>query len=93
MPRYFVAISSRMFSRDFWASRSAVSFHQERVGGDLPASSSALQQQVRQSAAFLETRGFPHQDAISAAYGHVYNQLQAQAHSSRSWIAFTSSAS
>jgi MFS transporter, DHA2 family, multidrug resistance protein len=57
-----------------------LSFHQERVGGNLAASSSALQQQVQQSAAFLETRGFSHPDAISAAYAHFYNQLQAQAH-------------
>ncbi len=57
-----------------------LSFHQETVGSNLPASSAALQQQVQQSAAFLEARGFAHADAVSAAYGHFYAQLQAQAH-------------
>jgi DHA2 family multidrug resistance protein len=57
-----------------------LSFHQETVGSNLPASSPALQQQVQQSADFLEARGFAHADAIKAAYGHFYAQLQAQAH-------------
>ena len=57
-----------------------LSFHQETVGSNLPASSGALQQQVQQSAGFLEARGFAHADAVSAAYGHFYAQLQAQAH-------------
>ncbi len=57
-----------------------LNFHQATVGNNLPASSPALQQQVKQSAAFLEARGFAHADAINAAYAHIYGQLQAQAH-------------
>ena len=57
-----------------------LSFHQERVGSNLPASSGSLQQQVQQAAAFLEQRGFAHADAMQAATAHFYNQLQAQAH-------------
>jgi MFS transporter, DHA2 family, multidrug resistance protein len=55
-------------------------FHQSIVGANLPASSPGLQQQISQSAAYLQTRGFSHPDALSAAYSHYYNQLQAQAH-------------
>jgi MFS transporter, DHA2 family, multidrug resistance protein len=54
-------------------------FHQSIVGRNLPASSTALQQQVSQSAAFLRARGFSPSDALSAAYSHFYGQLQAQA--------------
>ena len=54
-------------------------FHQSIVGGNLPASSTALQQQVSQSAAFLRARGFSPSDALSAAYSHYYGQLQAHA--------------
>jgi DHA2 family multidrug resistance protein len=57
-----------------------LSFHQERVGSNLPFSSGAIQQQVQQAAAFLEQRGFSHANAMSAATAHFYNQLQAQAH-------------
>jgi DHA2 family multidrug resistance protein len=57
-----------------------LSFHQERVGSNLPASSGVLQQQVQRAAAFLEQRGFSHADAMGAATSHFYNQLQAQAH-------------
>jgi len=57
-----------------------LSFHQERVGSNLPATSGALQQQVQQAAAFLQQRGFSPADAVKAAAAHVYNQLQAQAH-------------
>ena len=55
-------------------------FHQSVVGGNLAASSPALQQQVHQAAAFLQTRGFSPADALSAAYARAYNQLDAQAH-------------
>lgn len=55
-------------------------FHQSIVGGNLPASAPALQQQISQSAAYLQARGFSHFDALSAAYSHYYGQLQAQAH-------------
>lgn len=54
-------------------------FHQSIVGRNLPASSTALQQQVSQSAAFLRARGFSPSDALGAAYSHFYGQLQAQA--------------
>jgi DHA2 family multidrug resistance protein len=57
-----------------------LSFHQERVGSNLPGSSGPFQQQVEQSAAFLQQRGFSHADALGAATSHFYNQLQAQAH-------------
>ncbi|HEY1901759.1 MAG TPA: DHA2 family efflux MFS transporter permease subunit [Terracidiphilus sp.] len=55
-------------------------FHQTIVGANLPASSPALQQQMRQAAAFLQTRGFSAADALNAAYVHYYNQLEAHAH-------------
>ncbi len=57
-----------------------LSFHQERVGGNAPGSSGPLQQQVQQTAAFLEQRGIAHADAMGAATAHLYAQLQAQAH-------------
>jgi DHA2 family multidrug resistance protein len=55
-------------------------FHQSIVGGNLPASSPALQQQISQSASYLQAHGFSHADALSAALSHYYGQLQAQAH-------------
>lgn len=57
-----------------------LSFHQETVGSNLVASTPALQQQVKQSAAFLEAQGIAHADAMHAAYGRIYEQLQAHAH-------------
>lgn len=57
-----------------------LSFHQESVGANLPASSAALQQHLRQTADFLQVQGISHADALSAAYSRVYSQLQAQAH-------------
>ncbi|HVZ85174.1 MAG TPA: DHA2 family efflux MFS transporter permease subunit [Terracidiphilus sp.] len=61
-------------------SEQRLSFHQSRIGSNLTSSTPALQQQVRQSASFLESRGFAHADAMNAAYGRVYAQLQAHAH-------------
>jgi MFS transporter, DHA2 family, multidrug resistance protein len=55
-------------------------FHQSVVGGTLAPSSPTLQQQLSQSAAYLQARGYSHSDALSAAYSHYYSQLQAQAH-------------
>jgi DHA2 family multidrug resistance protein len=49
--------------------------HQSRVGDHLTSSSAALQQAVRQTAAFLQQRGFSQADAMTAAYSHYYNQL------------------
>jgi DHA2 family multidrug resistance protein len=62
------------------ASERRLSFHQSAVGGNLPASSPALQQQVQQSADVLQAQGIAHGNAMSAAYAHLYGQLQAQAH-------------
>lgn len=55
-------------------------FHQSTLGSNLPASAPALQQQVGQSAAYLQARGFSHADALSAAYSRYYSQLQANSH-------------
>jgi MFS transporter, DHA2 family, multidrug resistance protein len=53
-------------------------FHQSTVGGNIAASSPALQQNVHQTAAYLQTHGFSPTDALSAAYARVYDQLHAQ---------------
>jgi DHA2 family multidrug resistance protein len=53
-------------------------FHQSTVGGTISASSPALQQSVKQTASYLQTNGFSHADAITAAYARVYDQLHAQ---------------
>jgi DHA2 family multidrug resistance protein len=55
-------------------------FHQSIVGANLPSTSPALQQQVHQTAAFLQSRGFSPTDALSAAYAHFNTQLEAQSH-------------
>jgi MFS transporter, DHA2 family, multidrug resistance protein len=54
-------------------------FHQSSVGASLPPSAPGLQQQVQQVAAYLQAHGFSQADAVSAAYGRAYHQLQAQA--------------
>ena len=56
-----------------------VNFHQSTVGTSLPASSPLLRNSVSATAAWLESRGLSHADAVTAAYAHVYQQLQAQA--------------
>ncbi len=53
-------------------------FHQSRVGANIAASSPALQQNVHQTAAYLQTHGWAPADAVSAAYARVYEQLHAQ---------------
>ena len=53
-------------------------FHQERVGASLASSSSVLQNRVQQIAAYLHAHGFSQPDSVSAAYGRVYGQFQAQ---------------
>jgi DHA2 family multidrug resistance protein len=53
-------------------------FHQSTVGGNIAASSPALQQNVHQTAAYLQTHGYSPADALSAAYSRVYEQLHAQ---------------
>jgi len=55
-------------------------FHQSTLGSNLPASAPALQQQVSQSAAYLQAHGFSHADALSAAYSRYYSQLQTNSH-------------
>jgi DHA2 family multidrug resistance protein len=53
-------------------------FHQSTVGGNIAASSPTLQQNIRQTAAYLQTHGFSPTDALNAAYARVYEQLHAQ---------------
>jgi DHA2 family multidrug resistance protein len=53
-------------------------FHQSTVGGTISASSPCLQENIRQTAAYLQTHGFSPTDAIAAAYARVYDQLHAQ---------------
>ncbi len=52
--------------------------HQARVGDNLTTSSETLQNAVKQTAAFLQQRGYSPADAMTAAYSHYYNQLIAQ---------------
>ncbi len=53
-------------------------FHQATVGGNIAASSPALQENIHQTAAYLQTHGWSAADALTAAYGRVYDQLHAQ---------------
>jgi DHA2 family multidrug resistance protein len=53
-------------------------FHQSRVGSDIAASSPDLQQNIHQTAGYLQSHGFSPTDALSAAYARVYDQLHAQ---------------
>jgi DHA2 family multidrug resistance protein len=53
-------------------------FHQSTVGGNIAASSPALQQNIQQTSAYLQTHGFSPADAVQAAYARVYDQLHAQ---------------
>jgi DHA2 family multidrug resistance protein len=53
-------------------------FHQSTVGGNISASSPALQDHIRQTSAYLQAHGFSPADAVTAAYGRVYNQLHEQ---------------
>jgi DHA2 family multidrug resistance protein len=53
-------------------------FHQSIVGANLAPSSPALQHSVRQTTAYLQTHGFSHADALTAAYNRYYNQFQDQ---------------
>jgi DHA2 family multidrug resistance protein len=54
------------------------SFHQDRVGSTIAPSSSSLQENIHQTAAYLQAHGFSPADAVTAAYGRVYDQLHAQ---------------
>ena len=53
-------------------------FHQATVGANLPATSAWLQNTVQRTAAYLQSHGFSHSDAMSAAYARAYQQLSAQ---------------
>jgi MFS transporter, DHA2 family, multidrug resistance protein len=53
-------------------------FHQDRVGSTIAASNGTLQQNIHQTAAYLQSHGFSPADAVTAAYGRVYDQLHAQ---------------
>ena len=53
-------------------------FHQSRVGGNIAASSPAFQQNIHQTAAYLQSHGFSPSDAVNGAYARVYEQLHAQ---------------
>ncbi len=54
-------------------------FHQAIVGAASPQTSAWLQNAVRQTAAYLQSAGFSHADALRAAYARCYEQLHAQA--------------
>ena len=54
-------------------------FHQSRIGAHVTASAPWVQQRVASVTAFLQSHGYSHADAVSAAYGRVYAQFQAQA--------------
>lgn len=54
------------------------SFHQSVVGGNLAGSSPSLRQAVQATAAYLQSHGFSHADALGAAYARYYGQLEAQ---------------
>ncbi len=54
------------------------SFHQSVTGGTLAAPSQWVQEQVRQIAAFLQTHGYSHADALNAAYARIYGELGSQ---------------
>jgi DHA2 family multidrug resistance protein len=62
------------------ASERRRNLHQDIVGSNIASSNSGLQQQVQQSAAYLQAHGFSHADALTAAYARFYNQLDAQSH-------------
>jgi DHA2 family multidrug resistance protein len=54
------------------------SFHQERVGGHLTATSTSVQDSVHRLSVYLQQHGYSAADAVGAATGRVYGQLQAQ---------------
>src|SRR3984885_5938160 len=54
-------------------------FHQATVGAASPSTSAWVHDAVGQMSAYLQAHGFSHSDALSAAYLHTYQQLQAQA--------------
>jgi DHA2 family multidrug resistance protein len=55
-------------------------FHQSRVGENLSPTNSSLQSAFHQTAAYLQTQGFSHVDAVKAATLRFYTQLGNQTH-------------
>ena len=53
-------------------------FHQARLGNHLTPSTDNLQRSIAQTTAFLQSHGFSHADAVSAATLRFYNQLGVQ---------------
>ena len=53
-------------------------FHQARLGNHLTSSGNGLQQAITQTTTYLQSHGFSHADAVSAATLRFYNQLGAQ---------------
>ena len=53
-------------------------FHQSVIGANQTASNRTVQSTVADTAAYLQQHGFSHANALSAAYGRVYEQLGAQ---------------
>jgi DHA2 family multidrug resistance protein len=53
-------------------------FHQARTGNNLAPSSTALQDNIHSTTAYLQAHGFSHADAVTAAYGRLYGQLHNQ---------------
>ncbi|MBB5057043.1 DHA2 family multidrug resistance protein [Granulicella aggregans] len=53
-------------------------FHQARTGNNLAPSSTALQDNIHSTTAYLQAHGFSHADAVTAAYGRLYEQLHNQ---------------
>jgi DHA2 family multidrug resistance protein len=53
-------------------------FHQERVGANLTSTSLSLRNAIDSTAAYLQTHGFAHADAVAAATARYYDQLYAQ---------------
>ena len=53
-------------------------FHQATIGAASSGTSAALQDAVKRTTAYLQSHGFSHADAASAANLHYYRQLQEQ---------------
>lgn len=62
------------------ASDRRLEFHQSVAAASLPATSSLLQQRVNHISSYLSAHGVSRPDAVHAAYGYIYSQLQVQAH-------------
>jgi DHA2 family multidrug resistance protein len=62
------------------ASDRRAEFHQSTIGATLPGTSKTLQEQVSRISHYLTSNGMAPPDAARAAYGYVYEHLQAQAH-------------